>query len=85
MSATVIETPCIRVCVVDFDTRLCIGCGRSGDEIGGWLAMTAEQRKAVMAELPARLKAMTAERRRKGGARARRSLTHEPVSGTDLA
>ncbi|MBK4217092.1 DUF1289 domain-containing protein [Paracoccus caeni] len=33
---------------------LCIGCYRSIDEIIGWAGMTDQQRRRIMAELPAR-------------------------------
>ncbi len=49
-----IDSPCVRVCVVHPETRLCTGCARSLDEIGNWSRMTPEARRAVMAELPAR-------------------------------
>jgi uncharacterized protein len=42
-------------------TGYCFGCGRTRDEIAAWIAMTADERRAVMAELPARLE--TVERR----------------------
>lgn len=58
---TAIESPCILVCSIDMKTGFCFGCGRTRDEIGGWIAMTSEMRRAVMAELPARLE--TVERR----------------------
>jgi uncharacterized protein len=54
-----IETPCIKVCVIDTVTGHCIGCGRSTAEVGGWLAMNPEQRRFVMSGLPERLKRMT--------------------------
>ena len=54
-----IESPCTRVCVVDHGSGLCIGCGRSGTEIGGWSAASPAERRAVMAELPARLARLT--------------------------
>jgi predicted Fe-S protein YdhL (DUF1289 family) len=47
-------TPCISICVIDPETELCEGCGRTLDEISNWSRMTAEQRRAVMAELAAR-------------------------------
>jgi uncharacterized protein len=50
-----IVSPCIDVCDVDSTGQYCIGCGRSMDEIAAWLAMTADQRHIIMAELPARL------------------------------
>lgn len=50
----VIDTPCTKVCIVDPASRLCRGCGRTLDEIGGWTAMTEGERRRIMAELPAR-------------------------------
>jgi hypothetical protein len=49
-----IESPCVQVCVVHPETRLCIGCARSIEEIGAWSRMTPEARRAVMDELPSR-------------------------------
>jgi hypothetical protein len=53
------ETPCIKTCVIDPVTGLCIGCGRTAAEIGGWIGMSPAERAAVMAGLPERLRAMT--------------------------
>jgi uncharacterized protein len=53
--STGILSPCVQICVLDLETRYCVGCGRTGDEIGAWLAMSPEQRRVVMAELPTRL------------------------------
>ena len=50
-----IESPCIRLCRVDMRNGLCEGCGRTLAEIGGWLAMTAGERQAIMEALPGRL------------------------------
>jgi uncharacterized protein len=50
------ETPCIKVCVIDERSGLCTGCGRTRREIAGWSSMTAKERRRTMAELPARLK-----------------------------
>jgi len=49
-----IETPCNKVCVVDAACGLCIGCGRTLAEIGGWISMTADERRRIIDELPAR-------------------------------
>ena len=51
-----IESPCNRVCVVDPRSSLCIGCGRSVDEIAGWVGLRADRRARIMAELPRRLR-----------------------------
>ena len=66
-----IETPCVKVCVVDPDSGYCIGCGRTRTEIASWLDIDAAERRAVMDTLPQRLADLTLRRRRKGGRRAR--------------
>ena len=53
-----IETPCNKVCVIDAASGLCMGCGRTAAEIGSWIGMTADERRRVMDELPARLAAL---------------------------
>ena len=50
-----IETPCIKVCVIDQTTRLCGGCGRTLDEIAAWATYTNDDRRRIMAALPNRL------------------------------
>lgn len=49
-----IESPCVQVCVIHPDTRLCTGCLRSIDEIGAWSRLAPEERRAIMAALPDR-------------------------------
>lgn len=49
-----IATPCTNVCQIDRASRLCIGCLRTMDEIGAWTRMSPDDRRRVMAELPAR-------------------------------
>ena len=61
-----VESPCVKLCVVHPETRLCTGCYRSIDEIGAWSRMTPEERRSIMAELPSR--ALT---KRRGGRSAR--------------
>ncbi|GHD10234.1 DUF1289 domain-containing protein [Tianweitania populi] len=61
---TPIESPCILVCSIDMKTGYCFGCGRTRDEISDWLTMTPEQRRAVMATLPARLETVERKPRR---------------------
>ncbi|WP_434287293.1 DUF1289 domain-containing protein [Celeribacter sp. SCSIO 80788] len=63
-----IESPCTKICQIHPETRLCLGCARSIDEIGRWSSMAAEERRAIMAELPNRQAAPT---KRRGGRAAR--------------
>jgi predicted Fe-S protein YdhL (DUF1289 family) len=55
---TRISSPCNRICAVHPASGMCIGCGRSLDEIAGWIALSEIERDRIMAQLPARLAAM---------------------------
>ena len=46
MSASEISTPCVRICVVDPLSVLCIGCGRTTEEIAAWGVMSEAERVA---------------------------------------
>ena len=63
-----IESPCIKICVIHPQSRLCTGCLRSIDEIGAWSRMKPEIRREIMAELPSRAGKIT---QRRGGRAAR--------------
>lgn len=63
-----IQSPCIRICVIHPEARLCTGCLRSIDEITRWSKMPPEERRALMAELPARTSQVM---KRRGGRAAR--------------
>lgn len=63
-----VESPCIKICVIHAESRLCTGCLRSIDEIGAWSRMTPEARSSVMAALPDRAGQIT---KRRGGRAAR--------------
>jgi len=63
-----IESPCVRICVVHPEARLCTGCLRSIDEITRWSKMSVDERRVVMAELPGRTGQVV---QRRGGRAAR--------------
>jgi predicted Fe-S protein YdhL (DUF1289 family) len=48
-------SPCINVCTLDA-RGLCIGCLRSGEEIGRWMAMSAEEQWQLLERLEERRK-----------------------------
>ena len=50
-----VQSPCVKICVVDPVSRLCTGCGRTLGEIGQWLCFSHQDRLKVAAELPDRL------------------------------
>jgi predicted Fe-S protein YdhL (DUF1289 family) len=48
-------SPCINVCSLDA-RGFCIGCLRTGEEIGRWLAMSAPEQWRLIAQLEERRK-----------------------------
>jgi uncharacterized protein len=65
------STPCIQVCVIDPLSALCIGCGRTVDEIAAWAGLDEPGRLAIMAGLEARLLAARSRKARGRRAEAR--------------
>ena len=55
MSETSIETPCIKVCLMDQGTSLCSGCGRTLAEIARWGRMDNAERRSIMSGLRQRM------------------------------
>lgn len=49
-----IKTPCVKVCVVDAETGLCMGCYRQLSEVASWARLSDEERAGIMADLPGR-------------------------------
>ncbi len=72
-----VESPCVKICVIHPEARLCTGCLRSLDEIAAWSKMSNDERRAVIEALPAR-KGLLA--RRRGGRSARLA---RPRPGSD--
>ncbi|OFZ90734.1 MAG: hypothetical protein A2V78_03025 [Betaproteobacteria bacterium RBG_16_64_18] len=50
----VVPSPCINVCRMSRDTGYCEGCLRTIGEIAGWSQYSGNQKRAVLARLPAR-------------------------------
>ncbi|MEN3791795.1 DUF1289 domain-containing protein [Fulvimarina sp. MAC3] len=51
-----IETPCNGICQLHPKTGLCRGCGRTGDEIGAWAALSRDDRLSLIEILPERMR-----------------------------
>ncbi len=66
-----VSSPCVKICVVDPLAGICIGCGRTIGEISLWPDMEEPERRAVMAELPARMTAARSRAARGGRLRGR--------------
>jgi predicted Fe-S protein YdhL (DUF1289 family) len=63
-----VESPCVRVCVVHPEARICTGCLRSIDEITRWSRLSTDERRAIIAALPDRADLL---KKRRGGRAAR--------------
>ena len=61
---TEVDSPCIKVCVIHPEERLCVGCLRTMEEIATWSRLTPEERRAITADLTSRAAKLT---RRRGG------------------
>ncbi|MEL7459749.1 MAG: DUF1289 domain-containing protein [Pseudomonadota bacterium] len=66
-----IASPCIKICTIHPEAKICVGCYRTGAEIAAWGRMSAQVRDAVMAELPGRAPQLA---KRRGGRSGR--ITH---------
>ena len=54
MSGRPIVTPCVKVCFIDPDSGLCLGCFRNIEEIARWSGYTDDQRNEILDALPGR-------------------------------
>jgi predicted Fe-S protein YdhL (DUF1289 family) len=52
--ASDVGSPCIDICRMNPDTAVCEGCFRTLEEIAAWSGMRPEEKRAVLARLPAR-------------------------------
>jgi uncharacterized protein len=48
------ESPCIKICIMDAASGLCEGCARTLPEIARWGSMSSDERQRIMRELAAR-------------------------------
>jgi uncharacterized protein len=63
-----IESPCVKLCLIHPEARICVGCLRSIDEIAAWTRMSPDARREIMCALPERAPLL---RQRRGGRAAR--------------
>jgi predicted Fe-S protein YdhL (DUF1289 family) len=67
-----VQSPCVNICAIHPEARLCTGCYRSMDEISRWSVMDEGERAAIMAELEGR-KPLVVKRRGGRAARLKRA------------
>jgi hypothetical protein len=49
-----IATPCVKICLIDGESGLCVGCQRTLVEVAAWSRLSDIERAEIMAALPAR-------------------------------
>lgn len=52
------KSPCVKVCVMDPQRGVCLGCCRTLEEIARWTSMSEAERDSVMALLEQRREAL---------------------------
>ena len=49
-----VESPCNDICTTDPESGLCVGCGRTQQEIANWTIFSEEMKKKVIKNLKTR-------------------------------
>lgn len=49
-----VDSPCVKICIIHPQAKICTGCFRSIDEISSWSNMSESERKGIIKELPNR-------------------------------
>ena len=62
MTASDPLSPCEKVCTLNPDNNICMGCFRSAAEISGWRHYSNAEKQAVLKLLPPRREARRLER-----------------------
>lgn len=63
-----IESPCVKICMIHPDAKICIGCYRTGVEIAAWSRMSPDERGTIMQDLASRAGTLS----KRGGGRSGR-------------
>jgi len=80
MTAATIPSPCISVCQLDSESRRCLGCARTIEQIEAWIILDDHERMAVWVQLARHFEVdlETALASRMGAGRARELVrSHE--------
>ncbi len=46
-----IKSPCINLCKIDSETKVCLGCGRNIKEISNWINMNDKKKESLLLSL----------------------------------
>ena len=53
-----VPSPCTNICKMDARSGFCLGCARTLDEIARWGQASNDERRRILAQLPARRPAL---------------------------
>lgn len=59
-----IESPCNQVCTIEVPTGICVGCGRTLNEIAEWGDANPERQKAILRNLSERISRLALAKKR---------------------
>ncbi|WP_309667991.1 DUF1289 domain-containing protein [Tabrizicola sp.] len=59
-----VQSPCVKLCAVHPEERICVGCYRTIEEISTWSRLTHEARAKIIEDLPTRAPSLA---KRRGG------------------
>lgn len=62
-----VPSPCNKICTLNAE-RVCVGCGRSAAEIGGWTQFSDGEKRRVVDRAKARLASMAPQKSAKARA-----------------
>jgi len=48
MTTTRADSPCIGICIYDYDRDYCAGCGRTLEEISYWKHFTSKEKEQIL-------------------------------------
>ena len=46
-----VKSPCTNICTMSLDGKLCMGCGRSIEEITNWSYFSNEEKKKIIKKI----------------------------------
>ncbi len=59
MATTRTESPCIDLCIYDYDKDFCTGCGRTLDEVSYWNYFTPQEKQQILKKCKKKLDAIS--------------------------
>jgi hypothetical protein len=49
-----VKSPCVKICVMNWEKQMCEGCYRTQEEIGGWRKRSEEEQREILERIEER-------------------------------